>query len=128
MLTVMIVDDDPCLRRSLRNAVECIPGTEVVSETGDAAEALWLSEKHRPDCVFIDIDIRRRRGLELARKIIEISPGTHLVFCSGNVDYRQRAAQANSYDYICRPIGEERLRKTIRQIMGERTGNSGKIT
>lgn len=118
MLTVMVVDQDPYLRRSLRNAVECMPGTRVVSEAGDALEALRMCEKFRPECVFIDIDLPGRKGLGLARQIKGINPGAHIVFCSDSIDYRRRVAELCSCDYLFKPIREDLLKKTIARIMG----------
>ncbi|MDX1425431.1 MAG: response regulator [Kiloniellales bacterium] len=67
MTGVLIVDDDPKVRRSLRTILEAIPHT--VLEAGNGREAMPLVEQHEPDLLIVDIVMPEMDGLETIRAV-----------------------------------------------------------
>jgi DNA-binding NarL/FixJ family response regulator len=69
MVRVLLVDDHQLVRAGLRRLLADMPGVEVVGEAGDAAEALHLVARHRPDVVLLDISLPGLSGLEVLREV-----------------------------------------------------------
>jgi two-component system LytT family response regulator len=62
-LRVLVVDDEPVVRRDLRRMLGALPRLEVVGEAGNGQEALDLIEATTPDAVFLDVQMPELDGL-----------------------------------------------------------------
>jgi Response regulator containing a CheY-like receiver domain and an HTH DNA-binding domain len=70
-IRVLIADDEPAIRSSLRLLVDSEDDMTVVAEADDGAEAVRFSEQHRPDVVLMDVQMPRLTGLEATRLLGE---------------------------------------------------------
>jgi DNA-binding NarL/FixJ family response regulator len=70
-LAVVIADDHPLFRKGLRQSIEEDGSFVVVGESGDGDRALQLIEEKKPDLAVLDIDMPKKKGLEIARIIQE---------------------------------------------------------
>ncbi len=78
MMRVVLVDDYPPVRSSIRNELQAA-GIEVVGEAADGEEALCLVERLRPDVLVLDVEMPKLNGVEVARHLREIGrQGNHL--------------------------------------------------
>ncbi len=77
--TVLIVDDSPPIRRSLRAWFERRDGWEVCGEAENGAVAVERVKALNPDIVILDLSMPVMNGLEAARKISSIAPKTAMV-------------------------------------------------
>ena len=68
MATVLIVDDDPFIRRLVATTLEDVAGFELM-EASDGREALAVAGKTPPELVFLDIDMPEVDGLEACRRL-----------------------------------------------------------
>jgi DNA-binding NarL/FixJ family response regulator len=66
---IVLADDHPAFRRSLRQILEREPDLTVVDEASDGDEAISKVEEHRPDLLLIDVRLPRISGLGAARTI-----------------------------------------------------------
>ena len=64
-IRTIIVDDEPLAREGVRLALAEEPGVEVVAECADGVEAVKAVEKHRPDLLFLDVQMPRLNGFEV---------------------------------------------------------------
>ncbi len=71
---VVLVDDQPLLRRSLAMIIDADPGLAVVGEAGDGVEAIEVVTATIPDVVLMDVRMPRLDGIEATRRICRI-PG-----------------------------------------------------
>jgi len=119
--TILVVDDDPQIRRTLDNVLaswgyECVQaGTLAQAETEFAAEM--------PDVVLLDIDLPDGSGLDLLTKIKEQHPETIVIMITGdvNVDNTIEAMRGGAHDFIGKPVSLQELKITIRNGIETRT-------
>src|ERR1700687_1591742 len=83
--TVLIVDDSPPIRRSLRAWLEQRNGWEVCGEAENGAVAVEQVKALNPDIVILDLSMPVMNGLEAARRIPSIAPGTAMVLFTMHV-------------------------------------------
>ncbi len=96
MITVLIVDDDPLVRRGLTMILGLDDGLRLVGEAGDGAEALELIDQVRPDVVLLDVRMPVMDGLEVLRRLSSRQGGPAvIVLTTFNTD--EYVLQALSY-------------------------------
>ena len=83
-IRVLVVDDDPDARLFVRMALRTDPNVLVCGEAADGAEAVKLVSDLHPDVVLLDIRMPVMDGIEAARKIKSICPGTRIVVLSAH--------------------------------------------
>ncbi|MGB9886604.1 MAG: LytR/AlgR family response regulator transcription factor [Moorellales bacterium] len=115
-LRIMIVDDNPGARAVLRRCVRELPEVEVVGEATGGQETLIKAREVRPNVILLDIDMPDTDGLSVARQLVEEHPELYLVFVTAYPEYALEAFQVYAYDYIVKPIDEERVRRTLRRL------------
>ncbi|MGD2207512.1 MAG: response regulator transcription factor [Anaerolineae bacterium] len=108
-LRVLIADDQPRARHSLRSLLATWPGIEVVGEATDGEEAVQLAEECRPDVVLMDIRMPGTDGLAATRLIKDRWPETRVVVLTMYTDYTADdalAAGADAFQLKGRPAEE----------------------
>jgi DNA-binding NarL/FixJ family response regulator len=84
-LSVVIVDDDPLVRRVVKDTLEDA-GILVLAEGEDGREAVELARQHRPDVMLIDIVMPQMDGIAATRQILETHPDQVVVMLTGSDD------------------------------------------
>ena len=79
MIRILVVDDNPAVRLSLRGALEQHEDWRVCDEAGDGEEAVERFRKIRPDVIVLDFQMPEMNGLEAARIISRLSPRTPIL-------------------------------------------------
>lgn len=111
-LRLLIVDDEPLIRKGLRSAVRQIAEVEVVGEAGSGTEAIQAIHSKRPDLVFLDVRMADCTGLDVVR---EIGPDKMpaVIFITAYDEYAVKAFEINAVDYVLKPFDEDRLNESI---------------
>jgi two-component system response regulator YesN len=118
-LKVLIVDDEQIIRDGLRSFIDWeAEGFTFAGAARDAAEALEIVDRERPDLVITDISMPDCDGLELAALIRERVPATILVILSGYCEfgYAQRAIEIGVFRYLAKPVREQHLRELLSDV------------
>jgi len=69
------------------------------------------------DVVFLDINLKAKKtGLELAQEIRAKNKSTYIIFITGHLEYAMVAYKFKTFDYISKPITQERLEETITRL------------
>ena len=110
LLRVLVVDDEPPARAMLADMLRQAGGVEVVGECANGFEAVKAAEAEKPDAVFLDIQMPRLNGLEVAELL---DPGVAVVFVTAYDEHAVRAFEANAADYVLKPFRRERLLQSV---------------
>ncbi|MCS7311503.1 MAG: sigma-54 dependent transcriptional regulator, partial [Acidobacteria bacterium] len=108
--TVLIVDDERTLARSIRLFLIEQGYEAEVAEDGETA--LALLEKLRPDFVFLDVRLPKADGLELLKKIKAFDPNVYVVVMTayGSVEGAVQAMKQGAFDYLKKPVDLNELK------------------
>ncbi|MBO9607935.1 MAG: response regulator [Paenibacillaceae bacterium] len=119
MANIMIVDDSPIIRRSLRGIFETL-GHRVVAEAEDGSEAVKRYEAREVDLVTMDIQLPGFDGIETVRLLRERNPEAVIVMIS-SVENRSKVYEAiklGAKHYIVKPYTEEKVEAVIQAVLG----------
>ena len=113
-LTAIIADDEPLLRRALREALaELWPELEIVGEPGDGPAALHAIEEQRPAISFLDIRMPKLSGLEVAERV---QGATQIVFVTAYDEHAVAAFEQGAVDYLLKPVKPARLAAAVHRL------------
>jgi len=115
-LKVLIADDNPDIRLILKKLIEKTSGFEVAAQAENGTEALQLYEKHRPEVVFLDVEMPGMSGIDVAREIMDMDPSVKIVFATAHEQYMREAFEVYAFDYLIKPFDMERLRETLSRM------------
>jgi DNA-binding NarL/FixJ family response regulator len=76
---ILIVDDSPVIRRSVRSWIELKTDWKVCGEAGDGETAVQLVRRLKPDVVILDLAMPGLNGLQASREIAALAPRTRMV-------------------------------------------------
>ncbi len=85
-IRVVLADDHPVARESLRNMFAGAAGIEVVGEAGDGTEALHLVEELAPDVLVLDMEMPGLKGVEVAEQLQAAGSPVHILALSAYDD------------------------------------------
>ncbi len=112
--TAVIADDEPLLRAQLRDTLHTLwPELVIVGEAAHGEQAVDLVATHRPQVVFLDIEMPGMTGLAAAAQIKGLA---HLVFVTAYQQYAVEAFERGALDYVLKPASEQRLAETIARL------------
>ncbi|MEO8383533.1 MAG: LytTR family DNA-binding domain-containing protein [Acidobacteriota bacterium] len=112
-LRSVVVDDEPLARTRLHNLLEEHAGVEVVGEAGSGQDALRVIESHRPDLLFLDIEMPDFNGFEVLRRLTH---RPYVIFTTGYDQYAVQAFEAAGIDYLLKPIDPEKLLRAVGKV------------
>jgi DNA-binding NarL/FixJ family response regulator len=81
-LRVLVVDDSEIIRQGVCTLLEGQPEFHVVSVASDGLEAIERARQQQPDVILLDISLPRLNGIEAARRIRAVAPGSKILFLS----------------------------------------------
>jgi DNA-binding NarL/FixJ family response regulator len=113
----LIVDDHAIVRQGLQTFIQLQDDMEVVGEGSNGLEAVELSARLQPDVILLDLVMPEMDGVEAARKILETSPGSHiLILTSFGEDQRVfPAIRAGAQGYLLKDIHPKELVQAVRE-------------
>ena len=119
---VILAEDHRIVREGFRSLLGAVPGTEVVAETGDGAEAVALVDRWRPDVLVVDLALPSLDGLEVTRRARAVSPGPGVVVLSmhRHEAYVAGAVRAGASAYVLKESGVDDLVAAIRAVRAGR--------
>ena len=112
--TAVLAEDETVLREELRAKLAHVwPELRIVGEAANGIEALQLLAEHSPDALFVDVEMPRLGGLEVAR---QAQGRCHVVFVTAYDAHAVAAFEQGAVDYVLKPFDVGRLAVTVRRI------------
>ncbi|QNI35984.1 LytR/AlgR family response regulator transcription factor [Edaphobacter albus] len=113
-LTALIIDDEPLARQELQYLLEHAGGVEILAQGTNGIEAVDLIRTHRPDVVFLDVQMPGLDGFGVLKKLLDRKvPLPQVVFATAYNQYAVRAFEVNAVDYLLKPFDRKRVMQTL---------------
>jgi two-component system, LytTR family, response regulator len=116
-LKAILVDDELSSLQNLQFKIqEYCPSIKIVAKTQNPEEAIRLIQQHKPDVIFLDIEMPRMSGFKMLEQIPEVD--FEIIFITAYNHYAINAIRISAFDYLVKPVAIEDLQHTV-----ERLGN-----
>ena len=116
-LKAILVDDELNSLQNLQLKIqEYCPTIRVVAQTQNPEEAIRLIQQHKPDVIFLDIEMPRMSGFKMLEQIPDVD--FEVIFITAYNHYAIHAIRISAFDYLVKPVAIEDLQQTV-----ERLGN-----
>jgi len=131
-LSALIIDDEQLAREELAYLLAEVGGVEVVAYGANGIDAVELIEEHKPDLVFLDVQMPGLDGFAVIEKLIarqskmngEAEPLPQIVFATAYDQYAVRAFDVNAVDYLLKPFDRARVEQAVERVQGRLAGNT----
>lgn len=130
-IRTILVDDEPLATQGLLLRLQRFDDVEVIDTCSNGREAIRSIKTHKPDLVFLDIQMPGFDGFSVVQGLAEVEPPL-IVFVTAYTDHAIRAFDAQAVDYLMKPVEESRLADTldrVRQRLSEKAASeeAGKL-
>ena len=118
-IRILIADDFKDWRRQVRLLLQVRPEWHAVAEAADGSEAIQKAEELKPDLILLDIGLPKLNGLEVARRIRQLSPSSKIIFLSQNNDRDivQAALSAGALGYVHKTEAQSELLSAVDVVL-----------
>jgi two-component system, LytTR family, response regulator len=113
MITCLIVDDEPLAVQLLENYIQQTGNLSLVQSCHNGMDALQFLKKQKVDLVFLDINMPKLTGMELA-SLLPVDQ--KIIFTTAYSEYAVQSYEKNAIDYLLKPISFERFMKAILKV------------
>ncbi|WP_029937341.1 LytR/AlgR family response regulator transcription factor [Sphingomonas sp. UNC305MFCol5.2] len=123
-IRTILVDDEPLAIQGLELRLQEHEDVEIIDKCSNGREAIRAIKTHKPDLVFLDIQMPGFDGFSVVQGLMEVEPPL-FVFVTAYSDHAIRAFEAQAMDYLMKPVEPSRLADTldrVRQRMTEKRG------
>ena len=117
--STIIIDDEQLARKRLKRLLAQYDDIDIVAEGENGQEGLALIQEHKPDLIFLDIEMPVLNGFEMLAKL---DVALKVIFTTAYDQYAIKAFEEGSIDYLLKPIEAERLEKTIKKLNATQIG------
>jgi two-component system LytT family response regulator/two-component system response regulator LytT len=128
-ISALIIDDEQLARDELRYLLDSVGGVDVVAQGTNGIEAVDLIEEHRPDLVFLDVQMPGLDGFAVIQRLMErnrqraaageeAEPLPQIVFATAYDQYAVRAFDVNAVDYLLKPFDSARVQQAVERVRG----------
>src|ERR687894_3012026 len=114
-IRTILVDDEPLAIQGLQLRLQPHEDVEIVDTCSNGREAIRSIKTHKPDLVFLDIQMPGFDGFSVIQGLMDIEPPL-FVFVTAYGDHALRAFDAQAVDYLMKPVDEDRLAATMDRV------------
>jgi len=106
----LIVDDEELARHVIREFLQSHAEIEIVAECANGMEAVKAVAEHKPNLIFLDVQMPKLTGFDVLELIGTDVP---VIFVTAYDEFAMRAFDVHAVDYLLKPIGRERFDAAI---------------
>jgi len=114
----VIIDDEPLARSLVVEYIQQHPSIEIVAECNDGFQGVKAIMQHKPDLIFLDIQMPKINGFEML-ELLDSTPS--VIFTTAFDEYAIKAFEANAIDYLLKPFSQERFNKAIEKLSEQKS-------
>ncbi len=115
-IKITIVDDERYSRDELKHLLGEYDSIQIVGEAASGEDALVACMQQQPDVVFLDIEMPKMNGLDVAKHLKELKKSPLIVFATAYPNFAVDAFRHEAVDYLLKPYEEEQLEQTIQRL------------
>ena len=112
-LRTVIVDDEELARQVLRELLRAHEEIEIVTECRNGLEAVKAVAEHKPDLLFLDVQMPKLTGFDVLELI---GPDVPVIFVTAYDEYAMKAFEVHAVDYLLKPVGKDRLAAALQRV------------
>jgi two-component system, LytTR family, response regulator len=119
-ISALIVDDEELARLALRELIKTHEDIGVIAECVNGFEAVKAVAEHKPDLIFLDVQMPKLSGFDVLELIGTETP---VIFVTAYDQYAMRAFDVHAVDYLLKPVGRKRFEAALERAksrMGDR--------
>src|SRR5918992_2307541 len=110
-----LFDAEPRATQGLQLRLQAHDDVEVVATAANGREAIRAIKTHKPDLVFLDIQMPGFDGFSVIQGLMDVEPPL-FVFVTAYSEHAIRAFEAQAVDYLMKPVAEDRLADTLDRV------------
>jgi two-component system LytT family response regulator len=110
---VLVADDEPLARQTLRTQLRELGCTGAIHEAGDGRTAVTIANRERPQLIFLDIVMPGLTGLEVLERL---DYAARVIFTTAHDQYAVTAFELGALDYLLKPFGRDRLQRVLTRV------------
>jgi two-component system, LytTR family, response regulator len=117
MIKTVLIDDEPLARSLVSEYLQTYPDISIVQECNDGFEGVKAIAQHKPDLIFLDVQMPKINGFEML-ELIEQPPA--VIFTTAFDEYAMKAFESHAIDYLLKPFSKERFDKALQKWLAQR--------
>ncbi len=125
-IQAIIVDDEPEALDILESLLTDFSDIEILSKDNSVDSALISILRHKPDIVFLDIDMPNKNGFELVKELKQLNLCPTIIFVTAYNDFAIDAIKYAAFDYLVKPVDIDDLQLSISRYKAE--GGKGQVS
>lgn len=115
-IKALVIDDERYAREELIYLLEQFEEIDVSGEAENGEDALRKVLHEEPDVVFLDVEMPRMNGLEVARALTKLKHVPYIIFATAYPDFAVDAFRINATDYLLKPYELEPLTEAVEKV------------
>ena len=119
MIKTVVIDDEPLARTIVSEYLKAYPEFSIVQECCDGFEGVKSITQHKPELIFLDIQMPKINGFEML-ELIDEPPA--VIFTTAFDEYALKAFEAHAIDYLLKPFSKDRFDKALQKWLSQRQG------
>lgn len=114
-IRTIIVDDESLAIQGMKLRLDAHADVETIETCLNGREAIRAIKTHKPDLVFLDIQMPGFDGFSVVQGVMEVEPPL-FIFVTAYSDHAVRAFEAEAVDYLVKPVDEQRLADALERV------------
>lgn len=115
-MRVLVVDDEHYSRVELKHLLGEFPNVQIVGEADSGKGAIMKVMQLQRDAVFLDVEMPKLNGMEVAKSLLELKKVPIIVFATAYPQFAAEAFRYEAIDYLLKPFDEDQLSQTVKRI------------
>ena len=116
-MKAVIIDDEPLARSIVKEYLKGHSNIEVIGECNNGFEGVKAIGEHKPDLIFLDIQMPKINGFEMLELLDNPPP---VIFTTAFDEFAIKAFETHAIDYLLKPFDKDRFDKALQKFFGQK--------